>query len=281
MTINDFIDIIKSSSNDKIRGIVECAINDFQKIDDYDEITQKIQGIDSKDFTDFGDKIATCIHICETKLNDIEGLHDPYGEKLKSFRDTLNKIVSIIQAEGRARSSKQPGKDTNYALAQNLEVIHEQITKINNAQQSANEALSEVKKTRAELDSRIFQLLINTVAILGIFVAIAFTGFGVASIISNIDLKTALGSEEAFVKNIFFLLLVTSLLYNLLLLLVYFVFKLSRPLFNQINPDSNEPFEKQKEKTFKEIINLRPFYVVDGALALLTVASFLASIWIW
>lgn len=277
MTINEFIDKISDSTNDKIYGIVDCAINDFQTINDFSEINIKIKGIDSDSFTDFGDRVTTCLHICEKKIENIEGLHyDPYSEKLKSFYAALKKIESLIQAEGKIRAKKRISENKDYATVQNLEVIREQIGKLNEVQKTATSALMKVKKSRAELDSKVFQLLINTVAILGIFVAIAFTGFGSAAIFSNINLESALSSEEAFVKNVFFLLLVASLLYNLLLLLIYFVFKLSRPLL-----DRNSVNGCQQNNSFNKTINLLPFYIVDISLVVVTIGVFVVSICIW
>lgn len=272
MKLIEFIDRINNSSNEKIRSLTECAINDITDYNNNGEIVQKIKSLKENEFTDFGDKIITSIQICELKTKEMEGLDkDPYFEKIKSFTEILTRISKIFQNEGKIRSSKKSRKDADYAITQNLDVMHEQIQKLNMVQESANAALESAEKTRRELDSKTFQLLINTVAILGIFVAIAFTGLGAMSIFSNIDLKTAIKSTEAFIKNVFFLLLVSTMVYNLLIVLIYFIFKLSRPINKPID-------ESEAEKTFNETINLNKFLWVDGVLMLLTIAAFVASL---
>lgn len=275
MKLLEFIDKLNTSSNEKIRSLTDCAINEITEYDDNNQIVQKIKSIKENEFTDFGDKITTCIQICDLKTKEMEGLgEDPYFQKIKSFKEILNKISSIIQAEGKLRSSKKSRKDSDYAIVQNLDVMHEQIQKLNLVQESANAAINSAENTRKELDSKTFQLLINTVAILGIFVAIAFTGLGSISIFSSIDLEIALQSNKAFITNIFFVFLTGTLVYNLLIVLVYFIFKLSRPL-NSIKANNDE-----STCTFRNDVKLLPFIIADAALAILTVASFVATFFV-
>lgn len=286
MTINNFIDSINKSTYDRIQGIMECAINDFSKVDNYKSITTKIKGLDAKDFTVFGDKVSECIHICKAKLIALQGVTDnSYLSKLNSFLVFLNELNSIIISEGNARREKQrkiaDNEDKSYVKAQNLEVLQEQINKLNLVQKSANDALDQIKNIRSELDSKIFSLLINTVAILGIFVAIAFTGFGVMSIFSNINLAVSLESTAAYLKNVFYLLMVTLVSYNLLLILIYFIFKLSRPLF--VKPQVDKTDDKQNEKSveqknFMQSVNLTPFLWIDRIMFLLTIVMFVCCL---
>ncbi len=278
MKLLEFIDKLNTSSNEKIRSLTDCAINEITEYNNNNAIAQKIKSLKENEFTDFGDKITTCIQICDLKTKGMEGLNeDPYFEKIKSFKEILSRISSIIQTEGKIRSSKKSRKDSDYAIVQNLDVIHEQIQKLNLVQESANAAINSAENTRKELDSKTFQLLINTVAILGIFVAIAFTGFGTMSIFSNIDLRTSLLSTEAFIKNVFFILLVSTLVYNLLIVLVYFIFKLSRPFSIS---ESNDKNSSKNINTFGENVNLFPFIFADATLILLTIASFVATFFV-
>ena len=128
------------------------------------------------------------------------------------------------------------------------------------------------------MENKTFALLVNTVSILGIFVAIAYTGFGVVSIFSSIDLGVSIKCTTAFLKNIFFLLLTALLSYNLLLLLVYFIFKLSRPISfaNTIGSSINN--KNVDQPGFKEAVNLCPFLVVDAVLLVITGVFFYFSI---
>lgn len=275
MTANEFIATINTSSNDKIQGIVDCAINDFTQVTDYQTVISQISNIDAKDFTNLGDKIVSCMYICDKKLKDIDGLESsPYKEKLNLFLQFLNELVSIIRTEGNVRAEQQKKlsdtSDKKYVELQNIDVLREQLIKLNKLQESATDALKKSEKTQEELDSKIFSLLINTVAILGIFVAIAFAGLGITSLFSDLDFATAFASKENFIRTVFFLFLVALLSYNLLLLLIYFIYKLSRPIFM----GTVETTDKGNSKRFKDSIELKPFYVVDGILFAVLIALF-------
>lgn len=113
------------------------------------------------------------------------------------------------------------------------------------------------------------------------------------NIFTNIDVATWMQGTESFVKNTFVLLATSLLAYNLLLLLIYFIYKLSRPLpstmffiFNQSDEKSNsqnimhsnekntENATSFKPESFKNEIKLTPFVVIDVIMLVLTVALF-------
>lgn len=290
MTSLEFATKLNSiNGKSEILETIYAFINNLSEEYNKDEIKFFIENISEDKFTSFGNKLGFCRNHCieELKKSDNEK-ETGYLQSLRKVEKLLFELSTVYQDVVTKRKETKETSSAVYVIRQNAAVLNEVNAKVAQFRQDLKEAKKDIKKANdsidastRNIDNKIFSLLINTVAILGIFVAIAFTGFGVASIISNIDLKTALMSEEAFVKNVFFLLLVSSLLYNLLLLLVYFIFKLSRPLLKQKNSDIRDDLEEQAEKSFRETINLLPFYIVDGALTLLTVVSFGICLWIW
>lgn len=299
MTSLDFAKKLNSiNEKGKILEVIYTFINNVPEQYNKDDIRFFIENISEDNFTSFGNKLGLCRSHCieELKKSDNEK-ETEYLQSLRKVEKLLFEFSSIYQDVVTKKKEAKETSGVGYAVAQNAAVLKEVNAKVSQFRQDLKEAKKDIKKANdsidastKNIDNKIFSLLINTVAILGIFVAIAFTGFGVASIISNIDLATALTSEEAFVKNIFFLLLVSVLLYNLLLLLVYFIFKLSRPLFKP-KPLVNDTFgndtpqsdtlEEEADKSFRETINLLPFYIVDGILTLFTIVSFIVCIWVW
>ena len=285
MKIHDFIDKLSTlSETAQVRTLLESTLDSFKVDFDItnDQIEEEIKKIEPCSMADLGDNVGMCIGWCEEKLDYLKtDSQNLYSQKVSNFKKLLENIATItikVTEERIEKSNNEVESANQTAIDQNKEAILELTGDVVSLQKEIKTIVSEAD---AKIDSKMFQLLVNIVAILGIFVAIAYTGFSTISIISNIDLKTALISEEAFVKNIFFLLLVSTLLYNLLLLLIYFIFKLSRPLLKQKNPNNDNESKEQLDESFRGTINLLPFYIVDGVLALLTVASFLASIWIW
>ncbi len=227
-----------------------------------------IKKIDDDKFTSFGNKLGRCSSACDEGLKCTENLKIPNGGQLYESVKSIIQQVNDIYSEIANNKYQKPNyiKDAVEQHENSLLEVKEKISKLN----------IDVEKAQDTIDGKIFNLLINTVAILGIFVAIAFTGFGVMSIFSNIKLEIALQSEEAFVKCIFFLLLVSLAVYNFLLLLIYFIFKLSRPIFdksrNNSIPDSNN---------FVKAIGMRPFLWVDVSFAALTIIVLICCCLIW
>ena len=188
--------------------------------------------------------------------------------------DLMKIYENIAQGHKKVRNKKETGQESiESAIAQHEESLKEiknRISELNTTVRDANKLI----------DDKIFTLLLNTVAILGIFVAIAFTGFGVVSVFSSIDLNVSLTNVNAFFKNIFFLLLVALLSYNLLLLLVYFIFKLSRPIWPFTQPLKDDDADEQSEEQigFKSAVNLKPFLIIDAIMVGLVVLFFFLSI---
>lgn len=239
--------------------------------DEEKKIELFIDSISDDSFTSFGQNLGFCRNYCLEELNNEENREDiKYTQKITQAKNTLDTLSIIYQKVIEKRASKKSKCEDPYTLEQQRGVLRELVDETKKLKSDLDKANEEIKEANKSLDGKMFSLLTNTVAILGIFVAIAFTGLGTMSIFSNIDLKTAIQSTSAFVKNVFFILLVSTLVYNLLMVLVYFIYKLSRPI-NKVKNISEEP------TSFSGDLPLKPFLWVDGGLALLTIGALVAS----
>lgn len=204
-----------------------------------------------------------------------------------------------VKEERKVKEAEELSKNLSDAIRQNSAVLAEtrnkveefrkdlkttkdDIEKVNKQIESSKTNIDETKKsideTKKNIDEKIFSLLINTVAILGIFVAIAFAGLGITSLFSDLDFATAFASKENFIRTVFFLFLVALLSYNLLLLTVYFVFKLSRPILGGLGEKLSDKQDDNKSQRFKDNISLIPFYWVNGIMLFIIIVLFLWGI---
>ncbi len=276
MKVSDFIQKLDQSSFDStgISAVLHCFAydhNDSAQGDDLEkEARDSIKKISGENFSSFGTKLGMCLSECQKLLNEMgsQNSDSQYTKSLLSVKGILQKLSTIYSSVA-ADQYRKPDSTTS-TLVQHEESLKEIKTKI-------SELNNSVKEANSFIDDKIFTLLLNTVAILGIFVAIAFTGFGVMSIFSNIDITASLISVNAFLKNIFYLLLVTLISYNLLLLLIYFIFKLSRPLMLYSHNKRSDVNEHWQDR-FKDVVNLTPFLWIDAAVCLLTVVTFICCL---
>lgn len=254
-----------------------------------EDVTPKIKELSNEEKADFITKLERCAseaqkeHDIISKAQDKEQNKnsnskqnkDSNGEQNKGYIQKIESVKSFF--EKLKATYYEIGKDAQTEKSSNSDatVIEQQnsiIKDINNKIIKLNE---DVKKANEAIDSKVFSLFINTVAILGIFVAIAFAGFGVTSIFSNIDFATSFASISNFSKSIFVLCLVAWFSYNLLLLLVYFIYKLSRP-FTKNTKKSNEKNDNTEQ--FSNTIKLKPFVIIDVIMLILTVVLFFWSL---
>ena len=278
----------KLNSINKKSEILEAIytfINNFSEQYDKNEISFFIETISDDKFTSFGNKLGFCRNHCIEELKKIDNEKEQgYLQSLRKVENLLFEFSTIYQDVVTKRKEAKEAKENsnvNYAVHQNAAVLKEVNAKVSQFRQDLKEAKKDIAKANnsideatKNIDNKIFSVLINTVAILGIFVAIAFTGLGSMSIFSSIDLEIALQSNKAFITNIFFVLLTGTLVYNLLIVLVYFIFKLSRPLSTiKLNNDKSIC-------TFWNDVKLLPFIIADATLALLTVISFAATFFV-
>lgn len=272
MTVKDFLEKLGAIEVkiETISAVYRTFVYDFNdNVLNYDEnfVRNILQGFSAEDFASFGVKLGRCLSDCKEERKDLSVIADTsYAKNIVKIEQLIENLVNIYYEVANNNSSKKD--NTTTAIAQHDEYLQE----IKGKLKSLNDDIVAANKL---IDDKIFTLLINTVAILGIFVAIAFAGFGVSSIFSNLDFTQAFSSKEALVKSVFFLLLTAVLSYNLLLLLVYFVYKLSRPLIIKITKDNNG---NDLQESFSKTINLTPFIWVDGIMAILVIALFIACL---
>lgn len=282
MTINDFIQNLldaKADSTVEIQDILDCAVSDSGSYED-SEIKSAIKKIDPENFTDFANKIQICVKACERKIALWQQKDESvYLEKNKKFKKVLENIEKYILEI--AQSSDDNTIDPNSAtlLYDINEKNEKKVAEITNKIKVLDE---KVNNANAVIDNKIFSLLINTVAILGIFVAIAFAGSSAISFIPDINFKEVFANRETMVQGMFLMFSCAWIVYNLLLLLVYFIFQLSRPILKKIalkQADANDSIADENYKVaFSSSVGLRPFWVLDTILSLAVIGLFIACL---
>lgn len=301
MTLLEYLQVLsveneKSAINSAITGFIDNHENVLNEEELEEKLRDFIVHIPETSYTAFGSWLEYCRTYCQTEQASEEQENTAnsdtnYLQKILETLKLLNKVSTVyhqITIERKKNESKtESSADVNANLAQHRDVSKEILEDLRTQRADIERTKEEIKIINAAIDSKINDLLINTVAILGIFVAIAFVGIGVTSLFSSIDLKTALQSEEAFVKNITYLLLVASFSYNLLLLLVYFLFKLSRPLRSYVESNGKKESEEKEvseefsSARFTQHIKLRPFIIIDIVLCSLTIIVIGICIALW
>lgn len=285
MSAYKFIEEIeKVKDTEEVLGLFRCYVSQIDNNIDKRKIKHFISDIKDENISTFGNSIGVCLKQCSLEKPNAE----KYGNKnyllqlneFEKFLTTVSDIIKEIVLQRKGSSTQEKQSSTLTAIEQNKDVLAELNDRIGKTKEDIEQLDKEVKNSNRIIDDKIFSLIINTVAILGIFVAIAFTGFSVTSILSNIDVATTIGSEEAFMKLIFFLLVAALLSYNLLLLLVYFIFQLSRPIMlNKNTLIHNRP--GVVFNSFKTNVTLKLFLWIDGIMALLAIALFICIVLIW
>lgn len=290
MTVEKLIDLINDTSaekthleqffNDSIKdsSVTKLVIN----TDDTEEIKKHISELEDSKKTAFGNKLSVLENICSEKEIAAKEFN------AKDYINCVNKIKTLIHKLIELYEYTMKHEAALLAEAKNAKTaergdVSRMGNSINDLKIDINRANSDIQRISDDLkdqiqifDSKVFQVLLNTVTLLGIFVAIAFTGFGSITIFTNIDIDTWMKNTEIFIRNTFVLMLTSFLAYNLLLLLVYFVYKLSRPLIciNSKN-NKNKEINLEKEPRFYNEMNLSPFIWIDVGLFTLVVALFI------
>ena len=281
MTIKELIDLIDNSSAEKeaLEQNFKKCLNDksFFNLDINPNNTKELilQIKDSKK-TAFGNKLSILETICKEKeIAAQEFQAADYITSVSKMKNILNELIEIYNAAmkseaetlAKAKAVKKTGLGDTSRIDKDVSALKADINRANAAISTIND---EIKMQSQIFDSKVFQVLLNTVTLLGIFVAIAFAGFGTITIFTNIDIETWMTSKESFIKNTFILCITSLLAYNLLLILIYFIYKLSRPLTYM---DQSEDSTKEREKTQNKL-NLVPFLIIDIAMFILVVVLF-------
>lgn len=275
MTVKDFLEKLSTIEVkiETISAVYRTFVYEFRDevlVYDKNQVREMLQALTGENFASFGVKLGRCLSDCQEERKNLSPVADTlYAQNVAKVEKLIEGLVSLYYDVADNRTSKKDS--TEATLSQHDEYLEEVKTKL----KDLNTAVDNANKL---IDDKIFTLLINTVAILGIFVAIAFAGFGITNIFSNLDFAKAFASRESLVKSVFFLLLTAVLSYNLLLLLVYFIYKLSRPLVIRISKDDKG---SELQETFVKTMNMTPFIWVDCIMAALTIATFIACVCIW
>ncbi len=128
-------------------------------------------------------------------------------------------------------------------------VLQSYENKIKELKQQLESVVSTVENRTNNIDTKLFSVIINTVAILGIFVAIAIAGFGTVSIASNVIIDLS----GNILKSTFFVVLIGLVVYNFILLLMYFIME----IVNKNLPKFSNP------RFYNHSNSLRPNHIVN------------------
>ncbi len=262
----DFLNkLLKCSSEEsKIRELFN-EIKDFDIEESDDEsVKDFISRIEESKITDFGDKLYILSHVCVDEKNAAE----KYGGKdyANKSNSLLTKVKGIMTIYDQVLNPCDGDKKNQTNSPRNIGSGEH--GDINRALNEINSLKTQINSTKDSFEDRSISILTNNISILGIFVAIAFAGFGVMSIFPEIDISYAVISRINFIKVTFFLMLTTLMVYNLLLLLAYFIFKLTQAF----------GVKQENKSSFLGSVNLTPFYWIDGMLVLFTLALFVVSL---
>lgn len=177
------------------------------------EVRNKIKNIKSEEFTAFISKLNACEEIGNSFLKTFENdEHLETAEKIQKLFSLLKAWYNELATEKYKNKSSDNVETMLSQHELSLKEINDKIKFLNQSIEDANKSIND----------KSFSLLINTVAVLGIFVAVAFAGFGANTIFSSVKFDIS----ENIYTNTFYLSLTAFLSYNLLFLLFYCIFKI-------------------------------------------------------
>ena len=176
--------------------------------------------------------------------------------KLTTFKNNISEILKILEEVIKQKTVQSAEDDLSNSITTQLNSYD---AKVNEIRDSVNKLDEKVNRQADGLNDKLFSLILNTIAILGIFVAIAFAGFSAVSIFSELNIDT----KDSLLVNAFYLFLVCWFVYNLLFLLLYFVFRIVQKV-----ADSERNF-------MKEMIW---FLIIDAIILIITILLFIFSL---
>lgn len=232
-----------------------------------EEVHSFIASLGDEELTSLSSKLSACKETCNSELQGAD-IDATFVSKVQAVQRDIGIALTeyetiVANHSSTTESGEETAKETQKAkileIKGDLDTLDRKVD-------------SAVKR----IDEKVFTLLINTVAVLGIFVAIAFTGFGTFSLFDQVKIADAVQSFPSFIKSVFFILLISFASYNLLLLLVYFIFKLSRPILDPKTIEQDGSDHGGNER-FSDLVSLTRFLWIDVLLFALTLAAFFAS----
>lgn len=175
------------------------------------------------------------------------------GDILNKFKNSLEKILKVLDKyeKNKEESNKSDVKNEDIE-----DTFRSSVDKKVREMQIKFEVFDKkFEKFEQDLNTSYTSLLINNVSILGIFVAIAFTGISSIKLFSKITVNFYMH----FATSLFSLILVSFLTYNLLLMLFYFIYKI-----NKINSKDKDNENSRFVRFFE------PFMKIDRLLLWIT-----------
>lgn len=243
-------------------------------IENYTDLLSSVRVEDNKQFlVDYirkakdNDRILTiasgitkCREFCEEKVKNVSSAKK--DTKLQHFCSMLQRLSYLIES---TLNEQEAGADDVHQDMANISVVLDSYRKkIVELKEEMQTLSRDVHEQSNIFDSKVFQLLINTVSVLGIFVAVAFAGFGGTTILSsvNINLSTDL------LRGVFSLCLISFLIYNMIFLLIYFIFVILRNFY------TNQKMVPYRFISPKTSIVFKPLLAIDLVLLIVTVILF-------
>lgn len=229
-----------------------------------EEATGVVEQIDSADLTMTMAGIKKCLAYITEKEKQVKSSANDIN--FKKFKQNLELIDSELQ-----KALKKTMANTN---ADPSTLFESYSRKFEDFTKQLDDLRNTVGNQTNNTDSKLFSTIINMIAILGIFVAISFAGFGSVSLASKIEINMA----EEMLKSTFYILILGLLIYNFLLLLIYFILKIvyaNLPSNNNKNYTILHPL--RFDFSYRPVIN-KFLIIIDIMLFLIALSSFICAL---
>ena len=217
--------------------VLENALN-LPKAYDKSKITNHFKSaFGNGSLSTIQDRLTACL-VCIDQQLEMFGQQQEVTDKILNLKNNINDFLNLIkevvkeqielQNAAAKNDEETSGKATSYqSFSEKTDEIQ---SRLNAIDERLHTQEGKLEKHEGTLNDKLFSLIINTVAILGIFVAVAFAGFGANTLFSNISFEA---SGDIW-TNTFYLCLTAFLAYNLLFLLFYCIFKIIEHLSSKI-----------------------------------------------
>lgn len=225
-----------------------------------------VKNVDSSNLTTTMAGIKKCIAYLVEKEKQVKSIAD--DENFTKFKKNLEIIDKELQ-DALKKTLSNPDSDPST-------LFESYSRKMGDLEKQLNSLTNTVGNQTNNTDSKLFSTIINMIAILGIFVAISFAGFGSVSLASKFEINMA----QEMLKSTFYIVLLGLLIYNFLLLLIYFILKIVNANLPSVVRDSYMTFHTLGHRysyTSSPIIN-KFLIVVDIVLFLVALALFISSL---
>lgn len=263
MQFKDFLSKLLLIEESEIAEFLNIFVFSDSNTFDEAQVKKFLSSLNSEGFTNIGSRLNTSIEECNKKIELYKknNLADNTN-KIDEFKSILNKTSRFISEIGKERDKKVAKQTSPIESA-----LEDNEGKLLQLKEKIDKLEDRIATIDDKNDNKMFTLIINNIAILGIFVAVAFTGFGSVSIVSSIHLRA---SGDIF-KNTYYILLMGFVVYNLLFLLIYFIFKIC-----SFNLQSKQT-EIENKISFSKVMQLKPYLIIDVILMVATILMFLLS----